>query len=183
MKDKNKAASARKLIFVSVSTLLMVLYAQYVLGYFSGCFSIEGYSNSLGLSFGYNSFDVLRFFELRTEQQLLCYSDFLMIWDTIFPLVYTLMYISWLIFLFRQWYFYSIIPVVHMILDWAENYFEISLIKVYLETDEISNQLITLGSSFTQLKWIISFFTYGILIFGVVQKLKKHISKPKNLNE
>lgn len=45
------------------TTITMILYAQFVLGHYSTCFSISGTSNSLGLTFGYNLHMVQDFFK------------------------------------------------------------------------------------------------------------------------
>ena len=74
------------------TTIAMILYAQFVLGHYSTCFSISGTSNSLGLTFGYNLHMVQDFFKIRSIEQLHCYGNFLRVWDTIFPVIYTLMY-------------------------------------------------------------------------------------------
>lgn len=155
----------------------MVLYAQFVLGYYSSCFSLVGETNSLGLSFGYSYLDVLHFFELRTKQQLLCYSQFLAIWDTLFPIIYTTMYVSWIIYLFKKWIYLSIIPLLHMITDWIENYLEISFLNEYLKIGELSDSLVSIGSMITSTKWILSILTYVILIFGIITKLRVNRSK------
>ena len=110
----------KTLSFVLVSTLLFILYITLILSRVSGCFTLEVGSNSLGLSFYYTKDMVQNFFELRTEEQLLCYSDFLKIWDTIFAVVYTFMYASWIAFLLKNKRIFLIIPIFAMICDWVE---------------------------------------------------------------
>jgi hypothetical protein len=176
---KKEVSTNRTLSVAILSTLIMVLYAQFILGHFSNCFSIDEEANSLGLSFGYSTAEVYAFFDVRTEGQLLCYTNFLRVWDSIFPLLYTTMYLCWTIYLFKRWLFLSIIPVMHMITDWLENYYEISMVNEYLRVGEISDQLVSTSSIITMTKWGLSVLTYTILVSGIIYKLKLYITTPK----
>ena len=92
----------RTLYFAIGSTLAMFLYAKIILGHFSRGFTIDVGSNSLGLSFYYTLDMVQNFFELKNRTQLLCYRQFLQIWDIIFALVYTLTYASWIKYFLKK---------------------------------------------------------------------------------
>ncbi len=105
-------------------TLVFFLYLTYILVPFSSCFKLDAGSNSLGISFSYTKEMVQNFFESRTQGQLLCYSEFLQIWDVLFAIVYTLMYTSWIVYFFNNKRLFLIIPILCMIADWAENYVE-----------------------------------------------------------
>jgi len=159
-----------------LATLLMVLYAQFIFGHYSQCFSIENSINSLGLTFGYSTADVRAFVESRSKQQLNCYIDFLRIWDSIFTLLYTLMNSLWIIYLLRKRFFLIIIPLIQMFCDWTENYMEVSMINNYLNSGFISEHLISYGSMLTILKWTLSILTYIIILFGIIIKIK-HLLK------
>jgi len=173
-----KIVSINTTLYAAIlSTLIMVLYAQFILGHFSTCFTIDSASNSLGLSFGYSTAEVYAFFDARSEEQLLCYSNFLQVWDSLFPILYTVMYICWIIYLFKSWLYISIIPFIHMITDWLENYYEISMVNKYLGLGEISNQIVSTGSILTTTKWILSILTYIIILYGIINKLKVYITK------
>ena len=157
----------------------MFLYAQFVLGYYSSCFSISGTSNSLGLSFGYDINIVQHFFEIRSHEQLNCYANFIRVWDTIFPIIYTLMYSLWFVYLFKKWRLLLIIPILHMFSDWIENYVELLMLEAYMNPNTILENLVSLGSGITMLKWSLSIVTYSIIIFGIITKLKPYITTPK----
>ena len=176
---KKEVSTNRPLYVAILSTLIMVLYAQFILGHFSNCFSLDEVSNSLGLSFGYSTTEVYSFFDVRTEEQLLCYANFLKVWDSLFPILYTVMYVCWIIYLFKRWHVLSIIPVMHMLTDWLENYHEISMVNEYLRVGEISDQLVSTSSILTMTKWILSILTYTILVSGIIYKLKLYITAPK----
>lgn len=180
MRKLKKDVTTNKTLYVAIlATLIMVLYAQFILGHFSSCFSVDEVSNSLGLSFGYSKTEVYAFFDVRTELQLLCYANFLKVWDSLFPILYTTMYVCWIMYLFKRWLVLSIIPVMHMLTDWLENYYEISMVNEYLRVGEISDQLVSTSSILTITKWILSILTYTILVSGIIYKLKLFIKAPK----
>jgi len=169
----------RPLYLAIVSTLAMFLYLKFILGHFSKCFTLNVGSNSLGLSFYYTKDMVQNFFELRTEEQLLCYSDFLKIWDTIFAVVYTFMYASWIAFLLKNKRIFLIIPIFAMICDWVENYIEILMLEIYLKSKLIPDTFVSLGSGINSFKWIFSTLTYLLILLGIIIILIKFIKKPK----
>ena len=169
----------KTLSFVLVSTLVFILYITLILSRVSGCFTLEVGSNSLGLSFYYTKDMVQNFFELRTEEQLLCYSDFLKIWDTIFAVVYTFMYASWIAFLLKNKRIFLIIPIFGMICDWVENYIEIFMLEIYLKSKLIPDTFVLLGSGINSFKWIFSTLTYLLILLGIIIILIKFIKKPK----
>ena len=80
----------RALCLAIVFTIVFFLYITYILAPFSSCFKLDAGVNSLGLSFSYSLEMVQKFFESRTQAQLLCYSKFLQVWDDIFAFIYIL---------------------------------------------------------------------------------------------
>ena len=157
----------------------MFLYVKFVLGHFSRCFILDVGANSLGLSFYYTIDMVQNFFESRTRGQLLCYSQFLQIWDTFFAFVYTLMYVSWIMYFFKNKRLYLIIPIFAMIADWAENYVELLMLETYLNSSSISKILVALGSGINSFKWSLSILTYLIILIGIMSTLKIFLTKSK----
>ena len=132
-KTVNHLKNYRPLYFAIGFTLVFVLYISLVLVPFSSCYRLYVGSNSLGLSFYYTKDMVKSFFELRNLDQLICYSEFLKIWDIIFAAVYTTMYASWIALLLKNKHLYLIIPILAMICDWSENYLEILIIMTEIE--------------------------------------------------
>ena len=160
-------------------TLVFSFYITYILAPFSSCFKVDAGASSLGLSFSYTLEMVQKFFESRTQEQLLCYSEFLQIWDAIFAFVYTLMYASWIVYFFNNKRLFLIIPILCMIADWAENYVELSMLKTYSNSGPISETLVSIGSRINSFKWILSSITYLIILIGIIIKLKTVLTKPK----
>ena len=167
------------LYFAIGFTLAFFLYITFILGYVSSCFTLDVGANSLGLSFSYSKDMVQNFFESRTQEQLLCYSQFLQIWDVIFAIIYTLMYASWIIYFFKNKRLFLAIPIPGMISDWAENYVGLLMIKAYLNSSPISEILVSLGSGINSFKWSLSILTYLIIIIGIMSTLKIFLTKPK----
>ena len=161
-------------------TLAFFLYITLVLGPISNCFAVDVGSNSLGLSFSYTKEMVQNFFESRNQEQLLCYRQFLLIWDTIFALIYTLMYPSWIMYLFNEKRLFLIIPVLGMLADWAENYTEILMLNTYLNSNPVSETLVSIGSGINSFKWVLSSLTYLIILVGIMTLLKIFLTKFKS---
>lgn len=172
IKWANMKFSQKTILYLAIfATISMVLYAQFILGSYSKCFKVENALNSLGLSFGYSASEVMNFVISRSKQQLECYMRFVSVWDSIFALLYTLMYTLWIIYLFKKRLYLLSIPVLHMIADWTENYFEVSMIRDYLANGSVSENLISYGSTATILKWCLSIITYTIILSGITIKL------------
>ena len=163
----------RTLYFAIGSTLVFFLYLIFALVPASSCFRSDIGSNSLGLSFSYTKDMVQSFFESRTQDQLICYSQFLQIWDTIFSLVSTVMFGSWIVCLFKSKRIFLIAPtILGMIADWSENYIELLMIKNYLNSRIISETLVLLGSGINSFKFVMIGLTYLIILTGIIFILK-----------
>ena len=163
----------RTLYFAIGSTLVFFLYLIFALVPASSCFRLDIGSNSLGLSFSYTKDMVQSFFESRTQDQLICYSQFLQIWDTIFSLVSTVMFGSWIVCLFKSKRIFLIAPtILGMIADWSENYIELLMIKNYLNSRIISETLVLLGSGINSFKFVMIGLTYLIILTGIIFILK-----------
>ena len=160
------------------STVLFILYIVFFLRDISSCFFIEDGNRSLGLSFYYTKEMVQNFFEIRNQEQLVCYNEFLKFWDIIFAVIYTLMYSLWIALLLKK-IILLIIPFLAMICDWAENYSEILMLDMYLNSDLMSESLIMTGSGINSAKWIFFYLTYLIILMGIIVKIKNYFKKNK----
>ena len=167
------------LYFAVGSTVAFMLYITFVLTPVGACFNLDSGSNSLGLSFSYTKDMVLSFFESRSQEQLLCYSRFLQIWDAIFAIIYTLMYASWIVWLFNNRRWLALVPILGMISDWSENYIELIMIKTYSNAGAISEMIVSLGSGINSFKWILSSLTYLIILIGIIIAIKNFFTKTR----
>tara|TARA_Y100000385_G_scaffold41319_1_gene38499 strand:- start:26 stop:475 length:450 start_codon:yes stop_codon:yes gene_type:complete len=142
----------------------------------SSCFRIDIGTNSLGLSI-YNMEMVQGFFQARDQAQLLCYSQFLKLWDIIFAVVSTAMFGSWIVYFFKNKRLLLLAPtVLGMIADWSENFVELLMLETYLNSGVISETLVSLGSGLNLFKLTTIGFTYLIILVGLVITLKKILS-------
>ncbi|MBT6772177.1 MAG: hypothetical protein HOA82_06780 [Thiotrichales bacterium] len=171
--------SNRTLYFAIGFTVAFMLYITFALNPAGSCFKVEAGPNSLGLSFSYTKDMVQSFFESRSQEQLICYSQFLQIWDAVFAIIYTLMYASWIMYFFNKKRLLILIPVLGMISDWSENYVELLMIKTYLNSGPISEIFVSLGSGINSFKWILSSLTYLIILVGIIIAIRNFLTKPK----
>ena len=169
----------RTLYFALISSLAFILYISLVLNPVSGCFRLESGSNSLGLSFSYTLAMVQDFFAARNQEQLLCYSQFLKVWDIIFAMIYSLMYGSWILYLLNK-KIYLVIPILGMIADWSENFSELLMIRSYVTSGAITQSLVSVGSGINSFKWIMSSLTYLLVIIGIIVAIKSFLMKKKS---
>jgi hypothetical protein len=163
-----------RILYLAIGfTLVFFIYLILVLVPASSCFRLDVGSNSLGLSFSYTKDMVQSFFESRTQDQLLCYSQFLQMWDPILSLVSTMMFGSWIVCLFKNKRLFLIAPtILGMIADWSENYTELLMIETYLNSSTISETLVSLGSGINSFKFVMIGLTYLIILTGIMIALK-----------
>ena len=175
---KENPSESRRILYLAIgSTLAFVLYSSLDNG---KCFRLEDSSNSLGLTFSYTLQMVQDFFELRSQDQLGCYREFLQLWDVIFAVIYASMYCFWIMYFFRSRRILLLVPLLAMVADWAENFAEILMINSYLDSNSISETLVSVGSGINMFKLILLSLTYLIILVGIANKIKSVLSKSKS---
>ena len=75
-----------------------------------------------------------------------------------------------------------VVPLLAMVADWSENFIEIMMINNYLDSNTISQNLVSVGSGINMLKWVFLSLTYLIILVGIRKKIKSALRKPK-INE
>ena len=169
----------RTLYFAIGFTLAFIFYISFILMPLSSCFRIDIGTNSLGLSI-YNIEMVQGFFQARDQAQLLCYNQFLKLWDIIFAVVSAAMFGSWIVYLFKNKRLLLLAPtVLGMIADWSENFVELLMLETYLNSGVISETLVSLGSGLNLFKLTTIGLTYLIILVGIIIILKTFLTKPK----
>ena len=169
----------KHLYFAIGFTLVFIFYISFILMPLSSCFRIDIGTNSLGLSI-YNIEMVQGFFQARDQAQLLCYSQFLKLWDIIFAVVSAAMFGSWIVYLFKNKRLLLLAPtVLGMIADWSENFVELLMLETYLNSGVISETLVSLGSGLNLFKLTTIGLTYLIILTGIVIAIKNFITRPK----
>ena len=127
---------------------------------------------SLGMSFGFDQADITVFFKIRTDDMIDSYINFNLVWDTLFGLIYGLMYVIWVSVLFKPFSEkagrVNLIPLAQVLFDWLENYTLGSLAQQYLVDGIITSSTADLASDFCMIKWIFSGLTYVLILVGVI---------------
>ena len=171
----------RTLYFAIGFTLVFIFYISFILMPLSSCFRIDIGTNSLGLSI-YNIEMVQGFFQARDQAQLLCYNQFLKLWDIIFAVVSAAMFGSWIVYLFKNKRLLLLAPtVLGMIADWSENFVELLMLETYVNSAVISETLVSLGSGLNIFKLTMIGLTYFIILVGIILLIKTFITRPKRL--
>ena len=179
IKESESHATRRMLYMALGSTLAFILYSFLVFAPAGNCFKVDDGSNSLGLTFSYTLQMVQDFFESRSTSQLDCYSEFLQIWDIMYAIIYTSMYCFWILYFFQNRRILLVIPLLGMVTDWAENITEIMMINSYVDSNTISETLVSVGSGLNMVKWTMSTLTYLMIFTGIAIKIKSSVSATK----
>ena len=179
MDETINSKNHKHLYFAIGFTLVFIFYISFILMPLSSCFRIDIGTNSLGLSI-YNMEMVQGFFQARDQAQLLCYSQFLKLWDIIFAVVSTAMFGSWIVYFFKNKRLLLLAPtVLGMIADWSENFVELLMLETYLNSGVISETLVSLGSGLNLFKLTTIGLTYLIILTGIIIAIKNFFTKTR----
>jgi len=163
---------------VLLSMAIMVLYAQFIMGG-----QAAEYNSSFpegmkvpDLMFGYDQSYILNFMQIMGEVHLRKYLDVVIIWDTLFPVIYTLMNLLIFSFLFKDltknnFYWINLLPLLSIPLDLIENTFEVLIVNDYLDHGAINSSLVSYGSLANMIKWSYTYSLYAFLLVGVFRKV------------
>ena len=178
MTIKTQATKSKKILYFAIGfTLVFIFYISFILMPQSSCFRIDIGTNSLGLSI-YNMEMVQGFFQARDQAQLLCYSQFLKLWDIIFAVVSAAMFGSWIVYIFKNKRLLLLAPtVLGMLADWSENFVELLMLKTYLNSGVISETLVSLGSGLNLFKLTMGGLTYLIILTGIIIAIKNLLQR------
>jgi len=178
MTTATQVPSNKNILYFAIGfTLVFIFYISFILMPQSSCFRIDIGTNSLGLSI-YNMEMVQGFFQARDQAQLLCYSQFLKLWDIIFAVVSAAMFGSWIVYIFKNKRLLLLAPtVLGMIADWSENFVELLMLKTYLNSGVISETLVSLGSGLNLFKLTMGGLTYLIILTGIIIAIKNLLQR------
>ena len=172
------------LVLAAVLTAVFGSYLLFVSIPQSASFAVPGNGpQSLGTSIGFNSTDVLAFLTSRTEDMILGYIASNQIWDTLFALIYGVMYVVWLSVLFRPFAqrvaWLNLLPFGQVIFDWLENFALASLSSQYLTDGVVSFSLAQLASVSAMIKWVFSGVVTLSIAVGIVARVTRAIKNRK----
>ena len=133
----------------------------------------EIYPNMLDLLFGFNALDVKNTFETLGETGRIQYVYSSLILDTVFPVLYVLLFISILLKLNERRIFILYIPILAGIFDLGEN-ISISLMMSSNSFSEIPESQIFISSVLNQCKWSLCLCSVIFIFFKLISNsLKK----------
>jgi hypothetical protein len=174
---------------VTIAIILSIVYLFYAWVVFGsgsyGMFSSQGEELIvLDLRFGYSQDNVYELFEYLGDNGLAAYRKVASLWDNIYPIIYSLVFIAWFSLLFKNFIpgwqrFKSInmLPGILLLTDWLENTFTINLIDMYIEKGTVDTLLVKFASITTMVKWLVLCLLLLILVIGASILLLKRIRK------
>jgi hypothetical protein len=170
--------------FYTKSNLITALlatsvFAGYLLFFLTGkgkAFEVANSSiKSLGTSLGFGQVEILAFLSERSDQMINAYIDFNQVWDSLFALIYGVMYVVWVSILFKpsskKVGVLNLLPFGQVLFDWLENFFLATLSKQYLADGTIASSTSLFASTSSSIKWVFSLLVYGVILVGAVIRI------------
>ena len=109
------------------------------------------------------------------------YISFNLVWDSLFALVYGLMYISWLSVLCRpvahKTRLVNLLPALQVLFDWLENMVLAFLANQFVAEGSLSPIGVQIASIFSIAKWSISVAVLVMVVAGIVFRIAQAVSK------
>ena len=161
-------------------TIVFIGYLVLVLMVKSTGFELsDGNIKSLGTSFGFDKADIVLFLATRTKEMIEAYINFNQIWDTLFGLIYGLMYVVWVSVLFKPFSkkvgVLNLFPFIQVLFDWLENYTLAAVANQYLADGVFSSVNAKLASIFAIFKWVCSGLTLTLILIGAILMIAQAI--------
>ena len=174
------------LVIAIFFTIVFIGYLFLIMMGKSAGFELAGGNmKSLGTSFGFDHEEIIVFFASRTDEMINAYINFNRVWDTLFGLVYGLMYVVWMSVLLKPYAqkvgFLNLFPFAQVLFDWLENYAVASLANQYLVDELISLPIAKLASVFCMFKWVCSGLTTTLILVGVILMIAQAIKNRKQI--
>ncbi len=184
--SSSKIGSLRRVsgFFYAKSTLVTALlatavFAGYTVLILSGqgkAFEVAGSSvRSLGTSLGFSQAEILAFFGERSGEQISAYITFNQVWDSLFGVIYGVMYVVWTSLLLKPYSLkvglLNLLPFGQVLFDWLENFSLTSLSTQYLADGTIASSTALLASTASSIKWVFALVVYGVILVGIVARI------------
>jgi len=159
--------------------LATFVFAGYLLSFLTGkgkAFEVANSSvKSLGTSLGFGQVEILAFLAERSDQMINAYINFNQVWDSLFALIYGVMYVAWVSILFKpyskKFRVLNLLPFAQVLFDWFENFSLATLSKQYLADGSISSSTALFASTASSIKWVFSLLVYGVILVGAVMRI------------
>ena len=163
-----------------ITALLAIsVFAGYLLFFLSGkgkAFEVANSSiKSLGTSLGFGQVEILTYLAERFDQMINAYINFNQVWDSLFALIYGVMYVAWVSILFKPYSkkvgVLNLLPFGQVLFDWLENFSLAALSKQYLADGTISSSTAVFASTASSIKWVFSLLVYGVILVGALMRI------------
>ncbi|MEJ6607323.1 MAG: hypothetical protein QNL07_01765 [Candidatus Planktophila sp.] len=181
---KSGPLSRASRFFYAKSNLVTALlatsvFAGYLLFFLTGkgkAFEVANSSiKSLGTSLGFGQVEILAFLAERSDQMINAYINFNQVWDTLFALIYGVMYVVWVSILFRPYSqkfgALNLLPFGQVLFDWLENFSLAHLSDQYIADGTISSSTALFASTSSTIKWVFSLLVYLVILVGAVMRI------------
>ena len=136
---------------------------------------------SLGTSLGFGQAEILAFLAERSNQQINAYISFNLIWDSLFALIYGVMYVFWVSLLFKPYSqkfgVLNLLPFGQVVFDWLENFGLATLSKQYLADGTVSSTTAQFASITSTIKWGFSLLVYAVILVGIVMRIVRAVKR------
>ena len=172
--------------FYAKSTLVTALiataaFAGYTLLVLSGqgkAFEVANSSiKSLGTSLGFGQAEILAFFAERSAGQISAYITFNQVWDSLYGVIYGVMYVAWVSVLLKPYSqkvgILNLLPFGQVLFDWLENIGLAIVSSQYLADGTISSTTAQLASTASSIKWAFALLVYGVILVGIVARITR----------
>ena len=164
------------LVTALIATAVFVGYTLLILGEQGKAFAVANSSiKSLGTSLGFGQAEILAFFAERSAGQISAYITFNQVWDSLYGLIYGVMYVVWVSLLFKPYSqkvgILNLLPFGQVLFDWLENVGVSSLSSQYLADGTISSTTAQLASTASSIKWAFALLVYGVILVGIVARI------------
>ena len=159
-----------------LATAIFAGYLVFVLTLQGKAFEVANSSiRSLGTSFGFGQAEILAFLSERSDPMISAYINFNQVWDSLFGLIYGVMYVIWVSVVFKPYApkvgILNLLPFGQVVFDWFENASLAALSNQYLADGTISSSMALVASTASSIKWVFSLLVYLLILVGIVMRI------------
>jgi hypothetical protein len=164
------------LVTALLATFVFAVYLVLFLREQGTAFEVADSSvRSLGTSLGFGQAEILAFLAERDDQMISAYINFNLVWDSLFGLIYGVMYAVWVSLLFKPYSqkvgILNLLPFGQVVFDWLENSALATASTQYLADGTISSSTALFASISSTMKWVFSLLVYGLIVIGLVLRI------------
>jgi hypothetical protein len=163
------------LVTAVLATLVFAGYTALILSGQGKAFEVANTSiKSLGTSLGFGQAEILAFLAERSADQIAAYITFNQVWDTLFGVIYGVMYVVWASLLLKPYShkvgILNLLPFGQVLFDWLENIGLATVSSQYLADGTISSTTAQLASTASSIKWAFALLVYGVILVGIIAR-------------